>query len=401
MPFEFIKNIVQGNIFQSLEIFEVNGRDYFALLVLENRKGELEVIAEHLTETLEDLQQFLEKKNPLLLTINTSKVLKKQFITESNNNPELLLANIFPNLELDNFYYQLLTSRSQSVVSISKKDHIDRYLAQLGKIGIKPLKIALGISNILILEGFAKGTLMGSSFKVVLSETLFETYKNVSENNETTIWLNGITFKNWSLLGFAQILAFLQQQSQSSNLANLNLNLSNEFKNRKWFVFGVKFGLGFLLLLLFVNFLVFNHFHEKNKELTTATMNTQNLDSILNQLQKRILNKELRLHSILNSKNSKTSYYLDELGKLVPKSVYLKNMQYQPLMKPIRDDKAIDLIDNIIQISGTTEENNQFTLWFDNLEIQEWVNSVEIMDYEYLSNSSANFTLKVFLNQNE
>lgn len=398
---KFIKNSIEGNSYQGLELFEVNGKDYFALLVLENRKGELEIVAEHLVETLEGLLRLIERKKPLFVTFNTPKVLKKQVATEINDNPELLVINAFPNLELDNFYYQILESEKQSVVSISKKEHLNWYLEQFDKVGLQPFQIALGISNIQILEGFADGILLGSNFKTELSANIFDSYENLSEHQGTTEQLNGISLQNWHLLGFAHILGFLQKKTPPSNLLIRNKGLLNDFTNRKWFDFGVKFGLGFFLLLLLTNFLVFSHYHEENQELEASIANNQNQNGSLKTLQKRIADKEGRLKSILNSKNSKTSYYLDELGKSVPNSVYLNDIQYQPLTTPVRDDKAIDLTNNNLQISGVTNEKIQFTVWSDNLEMQKWVNRVEIMDYEYLSKSSANFTLKVILNPND
>ena len=153
--------------------------------------------------------------------------------------------------------------------------------------------------------------------------------------------------------------------------------------------------LAFFLALLLSNFLLFNHYYEKNTELETGLIHNQDQNGSLKALQKRILLKEKRLETILNSKNSKTSYYLDELGKSIPNSIYLSDIQYQPLSKPVRNDKEIELVKNHLQISGVTNDRIQFTVWSDNLEMQKWVNRVEIMDYEYLSKSSANFTIKV------
>ena len=398
----FVKTyIIEGKTSQALEIFEVNGKEYFALLVLENRKGELELVTEHLVETFDRLLVLIEKKMPLFVTFNTPKVLKKQITTKINDSSEVLVVNAFPNLELDNFYYQLLKSKDRSVVSISKKDHINGYLEQFDKAGLQPFQIALGISTLQALEGFSQGAHMGSNFKVQLSQTVFEAYENVSELEAASIRLNGITFQNSYLLGFTQILGFLQQKGQPSNLTVLNQNLYQDFKNQKWFNFGIRFGLGLFLVLLLTNFLVFNHYHENNLALEAGIATTQNQDGSLKALQQRITNKEDRLASILNSKSSQTSYYLDELGKSMPSSIYLNDIQYQPLATPVRDGKSIDLVLDNLLVSGVTNEKIQFTVWSDNLEMQKWVEHVEIMDYEYLSKSSANFTLKVILNQND
>ncbi|MEM8927832.1 MAG: PilN domain-containing protein [Bacteroidota bacterium] len=397
MQMNLIKSIIEGNRYQCLEIFEVNGKDQFALLVLKNQQGELEVVSEELVESLDGLPRLIEKKKPLFVTFNTPKVLKKQVASGTNKNSESLVVNAFPNLELDHFYYHILESEKNSVVSISKKDHINWYIKQLEKVGCKPFQIALGIANIQTLEGFGKESMRGSNFQLTFSKTHFESYKTSVENTVETIRLDGISFKNWNVLGFAHLVSYLQQKSQPSNFSTRNESLFNDFKNQKWFAFGVKFGLGFFLVLLLTNFLVFTHYHKRNQELEVRILNNQNQGGSLKALEKRISDKEGRLERIINSKNSKTSYYLDELGKSVPNSVYLNDIQYQPLTMPVRNHKVIDFTENSLHISGVTHEKIQFTVWSDHLAAQKWVSQVELIDYGYLSKSSANFTLKVTL----
>ena len=65
----------------------------------------------------------------------------------------------------------------------------------------------------------------------------------------------------------------------------------------------------------------------------------------------------------------------------------------------VRDDKLIQLKENALKIAGITNDKVQFTVWSDNLEMKEWVNKVEIVDYEYISNSSANFTINIVLHE--
>lgn len=397
---KFIKHIIEGNAYQGLEVFEIDGKKRFALLVLENRKGELEVLSQRTTDDPNELPSLVEKKKPLFITFNTAKVLKKQVPTEILNNPELAVVNTYPNLELNNFYYELLEGKKNTVVSISKKDYINEHLEQFEKMGMKPFQIALGISNVQVLEGFANENLTGSNFEIQLEESIFHSYIFPRKNTSVSVHLDGISFKNHHLLGFAQILTFLKQKVQPSNLLGINQTLSRKFKNNKWFGLGMNFGLGFFLVLLLTNFLIFNHYHIKNQEFETSIANNQNQNDALMTLQESVSNKEKRLESILNSKNSETSYYLDELGKTIPSSMSLNLILYQPLITPPRDKEAINFNENHLQIHGVTNDGNQFSVWMDHLATLRWVSRVEIVDYEYVSKSSANFTLKVILDPN-
>ena len=233
----FLKKTTLGSIYQGLEIFEADGKDSYALLILENRKGELEVVAAHLVDKLEGLLTLVDRKKPLFVTLNTAKVLKKQIPTEAKNNGELLVINAFPNLELGNFHYQILESSEQSVVSIGKKQHIDQYLEQLGKIGLRPFQVSLGISNAQLFEGLTSGVLVGSNFKIAINGSHFQEYRGISINEGESLNFNGISLQNWHLLGFAQILAFLQKTLPTSNLGGMNKVLQIDFKNKRWFDF--------------------------------------------------------------------------------------------------------------------------------------------------------------------
>lgn len=395
------KNIIEGNVYQGLEIFGVHGMESFALLVLEKRKGQLEVTAERLSNSLEELRPFITRKKPLFVTINTTQVIKKQLSTEKKENPEVLVIKAFPNLDLDNFYYQILKGEKQSVVSIAKQDHITEYLRLLEKLGWLPFQMALGISSAQNLEGLASDTLVGSNFELGWDNGILSHFGNRTENLASQVHFNGISFQNWHVLGFAQILGFLRQSGQASNLINVNGTLFNSFRNQRWFDLGIQLVLGFFLVLLLSNFLVFNHYYQRNGELKASIELSQNKNGSLKTLQKRVADKENRLERILHSKNSKTSFYLDELGKSIPNSIYLSDIEYQPLLAAVRDDKLIQLKENALKIAGITNDKVQFTVWSDNLEMQKWVRRVEIMDYEYLSKSSANFTLNVILNSDE
>lgn len=395
------KHIVEGTTFLGLEIYELDGKETFSLLKLTKHKGELDVVFEETSESLKNLAQQIEKKHPLFVTFNTNQVLKKQVPTETKNNPELSVINAFPNLELDNFYYQLLQGEQNTVVSISKKEHIEWYVEQLSKIGIHPVSVGLGIAPLEIFQGLLDDTVQGSNYHSSFDQTGFQDYQLMNQPTNTSIDLNGIQLGNNQLLSFGSILGFLQKSNPVSNLYAINQHLWYEFKNHKIFDFGVKASLIFFLALLLGNFFAFNHYHSKNQELESSLATNQFQDQSIKDLQERVDLKEQKLKSLQRTKNSKTTYVLDELGKSIPNSIYLNDIQYQPLLMPIRKDKSIELGKQNLQVSGIANNKLEFTVWSDNLESQKWVNRVEIMDYEYLSKSSANFTLNLVLHEVE
>jgi len=396
-----LRHITEGNTYLGLEIFEQNGAEHFALLKLRKTKGELVLQQETTAESLEELVADIDKTTPLFITVNSPKILKKQLSTQNTTSAEALVVNAFPNLDLDNFYYQILKGQTTSVVSIGKREYVEQALARIKEMGISPVQIALGISPLEILELFIKKDLGGSNFEANFDASGFQGFDTVSGKVDTTLDLEGIKLKSTQLLSFAHILGFVQQKLPHSNFSDLNQNLWSVFKNKRVFTFGLRAGLGVLLVVLVINFLLFNHYYTKNQELETSLASNEYQGASIKEVLQRVDLKEEKLKSLLSSKNSKTTYYLDELGKSVPNSIFLSDIAYQPLLMPVKQDKYIELGENNLRVSGISKNSIEFTVWSDNLEMQKWVKRVEIVAYEYLSKSSANFTLNLVLNDAE
>ncbi|MEM9001573.1 MAG: hypothetical protein AAGB24_15025 [Bacteroidota bacterium] len=400
---KWIQHIVEGSNYYGLEVYERNGKAQWSLLKLEQKRGELHIRSEKTTANLKALPALIDIKHPLFLTINTAQVLKKEIFEEARGNHELSVVNAFPNLELDNFYYQILNANENSIVAISKKDYVDWYVDQLHKIGLKPFSIVLGVAQIHTIGQFFNGSIPASNFNVTFKDGTLQQFE--TRDTDTTVneplEINGMRINSAHVLPFCHILAHLQQTEQVSNLADKNRTHQLAFKNQRAFHFGLKAALSFFFLLLLGNFLVYHHYQNKNETLVATLVSHENQSTAFQQLQKRVAAKEEKLVKLSNSKSSKTTYYFDEVGKGLPHSIWLSDMQYQPLLSPVQLKKPIATTKNNLQISGITNDKIAFTVWSDNLEMQDWASRVEILDYEYISNASANFTINIVLNESK
>src|SRR5690606_34978314 len=103
---ERIRHIIEGSTYQGLEVFEQGQTVHYSFLKLKRSKGELTVLTDTNSGSLDTFIAEINTKNPLVLVINTSKVLKKQIAMEVQGSPQQWVARAFPNLDLDNFYWQ-------------------------------------------------------------------------------------------------------------------------------------------------------------------------------------------------------------------------------------------------------------------------------------------------------
>ena len=158
---------------------------------------------------------------------------------------------------------------------------------------------------------------------------------------------------------------------------------------------GLQWGLGFLLTLLLVNFMLFSHYRSKTLD-ADGFIDPAQQASLLKQVRERVEVKENKLQALMGSSNSRATYYLDQIAEGLPESILLDVLTYQPLTRPIQEDKPISLAADHIIISGQTNNKMEFSGWTAKLESMEWVQEVEIERYEYTSGTVNNFSLKLY-----
>ncbi len=396
--------INEGKLFYGLEICERENSITFHLTEIV-RKGEELFIAKTLSESnLSNLANSIKKNKPVLFTINTSNVITKISKGSLLKNPEALVHEQFPNLDFNTFYYELVQDHSATVISIINKERLQAYLNELAAQKINPSKIILGISAITSITKFINtDNLIISNSKLQFEYNILIKNSVISSDinsNSISYDLNALTVSANSILGFAGVLNFLSTKNDSStNFTNIQLGLSNKFKYKRHFDLLLKTSLAAILALLMINFLVFNYyFEEVNSLQNIASFNESNKKTLID-LKEEVTAKEQRVEAIALSSNSKASMYLDQIALSLPASISLTEIIYQPLNKPIRDAKAIDIEKNSIVISGISNSSLEFSEWTQTIENLNWVKQSQTLDYYYENTNSSLFLLKISINE--
>ena len=138
--FSNITQDISTTEYQGLEIFEVAGTLHYALMKLQQKQGELELSGAWSSTALEDIATHIKPKNALLLQINTSRVLNKQLDGDRPALAEQWVKKAFPNLDLEQFRYQVMDGPKIKLVSISKRSVVEEHLTELKALGLVPTK---------------------------------------------------------------------------------------------------------------------------------------------------------------------------------------------------------------------------------------------------------------------
>lgn len=391
----------EGNTFVGLEIGEVGDTLSYGILEVKKNKGELTISSSLRVTEIGNIRGHIKKDVPVLLAINTPSILTKITSGVEDGVPEALVNGAFPNLDLDNFYYQISQRYERPIITIAKKEYIDGILERMGRQNISIANISLGIGTLESILPYTRAPgIYAFNARIAVEDNLISksSVESVAYNEDYSI--NGLEVNSAHLLGFSHIVAFLGRNIGATNLSEANRALGRDLHNRRIFNFGLRYALLFLTLLLLFNFLLFAHYRGKVEYLAPLVASNAAQRGSLIELEATVARKKERFGALTASSISKATYYLDGLAKDLPATVLLDGIRYQPLAGQVRGSKPIALTENTILVSGVSRDDGHFSDWLENLESQDWVQGVVTTDYDFMTDESSNFSIKIALHEN-
>lgn len=388
-----LQNILTGNKFIGIELFSIDNKERYAYLEVQRKKNSLEVNQQELYNNTDELKNQASK-SPAAIVINNQHVLQKE-IAGTDSNDKKLLHKAFPNIRLEDFYYEISRLGIISLIAICRKSYVDEQIEKLSK-SFKITAVSLGVCSVVTISDFLKGeTITTNTHTINFGSVDGVLVSGVDGSNNYAI--NGLTVKSQWLLPFAAILAgILSAGATSGNITDVNATLLETFKQKSFFDKTLKFGVGLVLGLLLINFLLFSHYFKKANEIeTTLSMNKVDIERI-GKLKEQIKDKEQKLESFAVNTSSKSSLLINNIASLVPPSILLSELTYHPVEKRIKDDEQIQLQDSIIVISGQILSNEDFTDWVSKTESLEGIKNITITSFGK-ENNKTQFSLKAVL----
>jgi len=388
------KQLLQTKFFIGIEHSSTKEKISYNALILKKTKTELNIELCETYNNFEDLTAVLDKQFPIFLIVNNQNVLTKKI--KNVFEEKEAVAEAFPNLKIDAFYYEVLKTSDTCFVSICRKDVVENILK--GYAG-KQLNII----------GFSLGNLVASQITTLVNLSNIKTSNSTltiadkkitdivlsSDDTPTSYTINGLTVTHNTILPLAGIISYYtNNRTTSSNFLETTTALKQNFKQKRFFNIAFKTSLATLFALLLVSFLFFSYFSQK--------INTLNAELELNKTYKKTLvklsdavKKKERLVNDYSTASSKVSWYLDKIGSGIPASILLSDVQFQPLLKSIQEDKSVLFNENTIFVKGKSKKSTDFTKWIHALEQQNWAKEVKIQEYGTHKKVSPEFNILI------
>ena len=386
-----------GNHFCGIEHTVKGNENKIICTLLKKSKKELDIKATFKSKSIEELCSKLPKKQHAYLILNNDQILSKTI--ESNTSDVNTIVNkAFPNIDLNDFYFEILQQNKTHFVSICRRDYINSLIKEYKENGISIIDIGLGNLQISSIVDYIDSDFITSSNASISFENNEITSINpLNETNAVSYSINSLEVSNNDLLSFGGALQpILRNSATQHNADDLKFELKDSYKHSRFFSEFSKYSLVFFLGLLLVNFLFFNHYHSKVNELQEVAQINNTSKELIIKLNEDVTKKETMVNNMLKSGSSKSSFYTNVITQSMPNSILFSQIDYQPLAKRIKKDKPIEVNTNKLIISGSSNDSELFSNWITELEDFYWVKKIDI-NYSKGKHTISDFSLTIAL----
>jgi len=148
-----LKYMKYGSYYAAVEHQSNDENKPLALLVLKKEKNEFRVETQKRLSSIKEVAETLKKNQHLYLIINNNQVLSKSVKKELNEDRALLKSDLLPS-KFQSFYYEIVQLEDSTHISICRKEHIQKLIADYNRHHLNIIGFTLGNSAIIHLLTF-------------------------------------------------------------------------------------------------------------------------------------------------------------------------------------------------------------------------------------------------------
>jgi len=394
---QILKYLNYGNYFCGAEHTIKTGKDTVIITLLRQSKNELFVNASFEVSNLDDTLKKISKGQHINLIINNDNVLAK-VIESDQQEPLKLVYKAFPNINLEDFYYEVLSETNTHYIALCRRDYVEVVIGKYSALKLSVINISLGNTLVGGISDFInQNKIFTSNAKISIENNQIHQFESTDIASEIYN-INGLNINNQQLLSFSGALgSILVNNKAQTNFSERLRELKYDFKHTRFFNLFLKGGGLFILSLLLINFFFFNHYFNKTNELRQLSEVNQLTKNQVLELDKTVSKKQKMVEDLLKTSGSKSSFYASEVVNSLPNSILLNEFNYQPLFKRIKAKKEIEQKENIIEVAGGSNVSEAFSNWISDLEREKWISKIEILDYGRNSSKFSDFKIEIKL----
>ena len=360
---------------------------------------------------IEQLKEKLSPSVPITLVINGKGILQKKIDGNFSIDQDFDMRKLLPNLNPKDFFQQVDSFSTFNVASLMRYELLQSTFEKFREQGYKVLSISLGFSSIKtilpLLTDKKPSILETACQNVTITEDGIINYEPVDpvlskEIPKTEYNLGNQYVRSNGLISFGAALNLFSNtvdNIQETNFIALKKE-KVEYKNFLFFKAAAWGLLIFLATILLINFFVYTHFYNKNKDILSIQQNSaEEVDQTKN-LQSRINLKENFIQNSGWLKNSRLSFFADRIAAAVPDDILLTTMNIQPLASgSLTENGELAFKKDTILITGTCNNALELNNFINKIKGIPEIKKATVINYSNKKeNENSLFSLEILTN---
>jgi hypothetical protein len=355
------------------------------------KKTASKIISEKAVEgiaSLEAIPGMMKDKPPVILVLNGKGIIHKQISWNESDDERTILGKILPNASLTDFYLQKSASfNGRMLVSAARRSLVDPILDKCAENKLEIIGCSFGpivMENMLSLLEAGEGYQYEFSFsEYVLSvvDNRLENFKTAQPLKEGSVKIGEETISFSSLIPFAAVFTTLAGMSVPEAGIDRTIAQRQENNQKRLFYFALSSMVGFFLLVMLINFFVFDHYRSKKEHLEQQLAQNHDVIQKLDTLTVEFQRKQAFLERTGMLEASRVSSYADDLGRDMPLSILLSGMNINPFLRPKTEEDKISFEKKIIHLTGVCNHSIELNDWMQEIKKKNWVKNLVLLNY--------------------
>jgi Tfp pilus assembly protein PilN len=378
--------VIRGNTVAGIHLqIQTDGRWLMNIMVLKNRKGLIRISQNYTgISTLEEIVQLLAANLPVVLSIEGKGVIHKK----SNHSDSVhLVQQVFPNAQSEDFFVQSNEiSNNLRIISLIRRNTVIEIMGEFMRKGYRILNLFLGPFSLNGLWAFfdqPQKCYRIANYLIQTEQTGIIDLSIQTENiDDEPFSIAGESVCQELLIPYANAVFFLLNGDHG-----LFYNEDICSSNREQFIYKRLFQasalglLGFLFVVLLINFLLFDKF---SREYLRAKIQFRDGIALVNRmdsLQTELSYKQDIVEENRLSQGSRFSLYADKIAAIVPEQIALTKLEINPALSKPSADKELQFNRDRVEIKGKCTSGYVLDEWLEKLKHEPWIKHIEVLQY--------------------
>lgn len=379
-----------------------DGNRQYHALALSKSKGTLQIIEQASSSDLASLS--ISKQYPAVVGISGKGVLERVFETQSTSalSERDVLGVLLPNANEADFYLQWHQVKKQVFAAAIRRDVAKELISGIEGAGLEVIGVCLGSVTVsqlkpLIAPSDTQFAAHGQLFSFQDDQVTTVTQVENTPSGQLTIGDDVIEDKY--ALSYAMAFQELLSIPKIAVFAPEFETAREESIQKKRFKLTAVSAMVFVFFGLIGNYMAFSSYHNENGELQGQAVLNTTIVKQCDSLEKKLNEKERFLTQEGWLKQSRISFYSDQVAQSVPRTMKLRNMTVNPLdLVESRKARKQVFQSGTMLISGTCAKVTDLNPWIVELKNLDWSGEVKMVDYQYDSKRRlGDFTLEITL----